>query len=144
MSRATSKFGDYAIHNEWQLHKSGIYQYKTAKKDRKKVGELRKQGKDTTFYIERRAEELVYAKGAWAIPTSMLTLLRCMGSPNVQIVVSNGDTYSISFADLDAKKYRIPNDPKLISFFFVNFGDFEFKKGEPESIEKTMMVGKWK
>ncbi len=45
MSRATSKFGDYSVHNERQAHKSGTYQYKTAKKDRKKVGELRKVGK---------------------------------------------------------------------------------------------------
>lgn len=144
MSRATSKFGDYSVHNEWQAHKSGMYQYKTAKKDRKKVGELRKVGKELTFYIERRAEELVYAKGAWAIPMSILTLLRCLGTPDVEIVVSNGDTYRISFADLDAKKYRKPEEPKLISYCFVNFTDFAYTKGEPESIEKSMTIGKWK
>lgn len=144
MSRATSKFGDYAVHIEWQNHKSGAYQFKQAKKDRKKVGELRKfTGGAIVFVIERRAEEMVYGKGSWAIPKSLLSLLRCLGSPDVEIVVSNGDTYRTTYANLDAKKFNRP-DPKAIFLCFVLFEDFEYEKGEPESVAASMMIGKWK
>ena len=144
MSRATSKFGDYAVHNEWQAHKSGEYLFKHAKKDRKKVGELRKyRTGEVEFLIERRAEELVFCKEAWAIDKPLLSLMRCLGSPTLRILVSNGDDYRISFADLDAKKYNSP-DSKHVMRWFVRFEDFSFVKGEPESIESMLKVGKWK
>lgn len=144
MSRATTKFGDYAVHIEWQQHKSGSYQFKTIKKDRKKVGELFKHRDGRcVFVIERRAEELVYGKGAWAIPKSMLTLMRCLGAPDIEIKVSNGDIYRIAYLCLDAQKYNA-EDPKLISYCFVNFADFEYEKGEAESIENALKIGKWR
>lgn len=147
VSRATSKFGDYSVHNEWQQHKNPLFTYlfKTVKKDRKRVGELRKHlfTEATEFVIERRAEDLVYCKDAWSIPKSLLTLMRCLGSPDVQIQVSTGDRYQISFSDLNTFKYE-GSDPKTISYCYVKFEHFAFERGEPESVEKSMMIGKWK
>lgn len=147
MSRATTKFGDYSVHIEWQTHKSGAYQFKTAKKDHKKVGELRKESglhANLVFIMERRAEDLVFSKERWGIPRTLLTVMRCLGSPKVEIWVSNGDRYRISYADLDAKKFDIKDNPKMVSLVFVKFEDFEFEKGEADSIATSMKVGKWK
>lgn len=144
MSRATTKFGDYAVHIEWQHHKSGTYQFKMVKKDRKKVGELRKTDCKYEFVIERRAEELAFGRDAWAIPKSLMSVVRCLGAPDITIKVSNGDIYRSTYANFDAKKYNIPDSPKTISLCFVKFEDFKYEKGEPESISDMMRVGKWK
>jgi len=140
-----SKFGDYSVHNEWQRHKSGDHLFKSVKKDRKVVGTLRKYNAtgNTEFVFERRAEDLVYCKDAWSIQGSMISLLRCIGSPNIQIHVSNGDTHQITFSDFIEKMYR-KDDPKSFSYVFVNFSDFVFTKGETESIEHAIKIGKWK
>lgn len=141
MSRATTKFGDYSVHIDWQQRGSD-FQFKTVKKDRKKVGELRKYSPTSSEYIiELQAYAL--SRGAFAVKHSTITLLRCLGCPDLKFVIGNGDSYKIKFADLVAGLYR-EADPKLAQYNFISFEKFEITKGEPESIEHSMKVGKWK
>lgn len=141
MSRATSKFGDYSIHNEWQQTKAE-FRFKAVKKDRKIVAVLRDIKGKQIIAIPKRAEEFVLSKGRVTIPKSMTAVLMCLGRPDLQIEVSNGDTYFCSYADFEAHRYT--EGETSVHYWYMDADKFEFTKGEAESIAKAMMVGKWK
>lgn len=141
MSRATTKFGDFAVHIDWQIAKNGL-KFKAIRKDRKIVAVLRDIEGKHLCAIPKRAEDFVLSKGRVTIARDMVGVLMCLGRPNLQVEVSNGDTYFATYADFEKNRYSDPEGSSR--YWYVDAEHWAFTKGKPESIEQSMKVGKWK
>ena len=142
MSRATSKIGDYSVHNEWQSTKRVDFKFKTVKKDRKKIAELRSIEGAKFFVIPKRAEDFVLSRGRVTIPRSMTMVMMCLGKPDIMVEVNNGDTYFMTYAEFETNRYT--DKEGSIHYWYVDADKCLFTKGKAESIEEALMVGRWK
>ena len=146
MGRSTTKLGDYSVNTDWNPRRGESYLYKNVRLKRAKVGEIRKHpdGK-IIFWMERKAEELVFIKSEWNISKYIMALLRCTGCTHIGIAVSNGDRWEISYENFEKNRFDLPEKGKFgVSNWFVKLDLWSFTKGAPEDIERAMSIGKWK
>ena len=139
MSRATTKFGDYSISVDWHRPKGALYDTKKVLLRRIKHAEFQRREQGVVYVEFRKAEEMVFLKDAWTFKASNTMLLKCFNAKFVELHVSNGDIYRITVDALVEQK-----SIGKMGFWLVPFAAWEFEKGTPESIEKSLSIGKWK
>ena len=156
LTKTTIKLGSHSINTEWQVSKCSDYVYKNVRIGRKKYGELRKyKSGRVVYWAIRQGSEIVYKENAWAIDMSTFSMLRCLGSPDIGILVDNGDKWIISFENFDKHKIKwdysdhvgksIGAKGKLGALqWIVKLNYFLYKKGKPEDMEEAMKIRKWK